>query len=276
MEEGKTTPGNIPQNTALATWSLILGIISIPLFILILPETLAVIFGIVALLKISKSAGTLTGKGKAIAGLVLGGLAFILIPVVGIVAAIAIPNFMQAKKMAAQKMAEMDEMAAQMKASRVQVPNVLTTKTAVSTDGVCQVTLPAGWVTQTDLHDKADLQVANKREELYLIVLSASKLDFEDMSLEGHSKLTRQGLLDSIQNGRIIGEPKNFNINGLSALQYELRGSANDLNVVYLHTTIEGKNHFHQVLAWTLLSEFDKNKAALESVINTFEETETE
>ncbi len=85
----QTSPGSI--------WSLVLGIISFTCFgpLTAIP---AVICGHVALSRIKKSAGTRTGSGMAIAGLVLGyvnlGLMIVLIPMW---TAIAIPSFMRAR-----------------------------------------------------------------------------------------------------------------------------------------------------------------------------------
>ena len=47
----------------------------------IIGPILALVFGIVALNKISKSGGTITGQGQAIAGLVLGGVGLVMIPI---------------------------------------------------------------------------------------------------------------------------------------------------------------------------------------------------
>jgi len=98
MEEIKTetvtAPAATPRNSKLATWSLVMGIIGTILCVFIIPSLLAIIFGIVALVQIGKSAGALKGKGKAIAGIILGGVAFVLIPVAAIVAAIAIPGLL--------------------------------------------------------------------------------------------------------------------------------------------------------------------------------------
>ncbi|MEK7309382.1 MAG: DUF2950 family protein, partial [Planctomycetota bacterium] len=49
------------------------------------------------LVKIDASKGLLVGKGKAIAGIVLGGLWFVMIPFIAIVAAIAIPNLLSGR-----------------------------------------------------------------------------------------------------------------------------------------------------------------------------------
>lgn len=94
-----TAPGAIPpqyagtpQTSGKAIGSLICGIINIfPLFIV------AVILGHLALSDIKKSAGRLGGRGLAIAGLVLGYLGVVFIPIILIIAAIAIPNLLRAR-----------------------------------------------------------------------------------------------------------------------------------------------------------------------------------
>lgn len=57
----------------MATASLVLGIVSIPLCFIFIPALLAVIFGFVALSQIKGNPGQ-SGRGQAIAGLVLGGV----------------------------------------------------------------------------------------------------------------------------------------------------------------------------------------------------------
>ncbi len=81
------------QPSGKATASLICGI-----FFFIIPASIvAVILGHIALSEIRKSGGRLIGEGRAIAGLVLGYLGLAAIPLILIVAAIAIPNLMRAR-----------------------------------------------------------------------------------------------------------------------------------------------------------------------------------
>ena len=145
-------------------------------------------------------------------------------------------------------------------------------KSISSKNGQIQVEVPSSWKTQRDLHDNPDLQVANVWEDNYLIVLSDNKADFDDLTLEEHSDETRQILLESVDNIQISRGPILLEINGQPAVQYEIRGSIDKTKVVYLHTTIEGQDHFHQLIAWTLPSKFSKNRPAMESVINSFQE----
>jgi Domain of unknown function (DUF4190) len=86
------------MNCSLAVWSLVLGILAIvlvcigPLFAI--P---AVICGHMAYSRIKRSAGALSGEGLALGGLITGYLSLALIPLIGIMAAIAIPNFVKAR-----------------------------------------------------------------------------------------------------------------------------------------------------------------------------------
>ncbi len=76
-----------------ATASLICGIF---FFIFPLP-IVAVVLGHMALSEIKRSAGRLIGEGRAIAGLVLGYFGLSVVPIVLIIAAIAIPNLLRSR-----------------------------------------------------------------------------------------------------------------------------------------------------------------------------------
>jgi len=77
----------------MAIGSLICGLL--PFFVL--TPIAAIVLGHVALSQIKRSAGRLKGSGMAIAGLVLGYLEVASLPIVLIIAAIAIPNLLRAR-----------------------------------------------------------------------------------------------------------------------------------------------------------------------------------
>jgi hypothetical protein len=93
------TAGQPKQTCGVAIASLVLGLVA---FVLLGPlaSIPAVICGHIALSKIGKSSGTLTGQGMAIAGLVLGyiNIAFCVL-VIPLLLAIAVPNFIRARNM---------------------------------------------------------------------------------------------------------------------------------------------------------------------------------
>lgn len=145
------------------------------------------------------------------------------------------------------------------------------TKDIVSANGRFRLTVPGGWEVEKDLNDAADLQASYRGSDMYIVVLSESKEDLHDMSLEGHSKLTRDALMKTVQDSTITG-PFALTVDGHPAVQYEIRGAVNHVNVVYLHTTVESPKYFHQILAWTVPSRFDANKPTLEQVTEKFHE----
>ena len=82
-----------PETSGKAIASLVCGL----LFFVPLAFIAAIVFGHIALSEIRKSAGRLKGDGLAIAGLVLGYMWVVAIPIILIIAAIAIPNLLRAR-----------------------------------------------------------------------------------------------------------------------------------------------------------------------------------
>lgn len=81
-----------PQTSGKAIASLVCGVINIfPFFIV------AIVLGHISRSEIRKSAGRLKGEGIALAGLILGYMGVVAIPIILIVAAIAIPNLLRAR-----------------------------------------------------------------------------------------------------------------------------------------------------------------------------------
>ena len=140
-----------------------------------------------------------------------------------------------------------------------------------SSDGACQISLPAGWGENRELHDSAELQAANESEEMYVIILQESKEDFREMTIDKHSETTREVLEESLTAPQ-VKEPTRSTIDGHPSLQSEVRGTAENVNVAYLHTTVETETRYYQIIAWTLSSRFIKNRSKLQEVIESFHE----
>ncbi len=85
-----------PKTSALAVWSLVLGILSL-VCLSIFAAIPGVICGHKALTRIKFSGGALEGRGLAIGGLVTGYLAILFLP---LMMAIAIPNYVKARQTA--------------------------------------------------------------------------------------------------------------------------------------------------------------------------------
>lgn len=146
-------------------------------------------------------------------------------------------------------------------------------KVVTSTDGVSQLSIPANWIVDNELKKDAELQVSDRAEEMYVIVLSESKTDFPaNVTLDNHAELTRGIVVGNLTSPQSTA-PVKMTINGRQAVQNEIRGTMNSVNLVYLHTTVETPKYFHQIVAWTLPSRYDKNRPRLQEVIQSFKET---
>jgi prepilin-type processing-associated H-X9-DG protein len=86
-----------PRNSTLAVVSFVLGLLCLTCILWPLVGLPAIICGIIALVKISGSNGMLKGKGYAITGIVIPAVMMVLLPVIGMFAAIAFPAFSQAR-----------------------------------------------------------------------------------------------------------------------------------------------------------------------------------
>ncbi len=142
-----------------------------------------------------------------------------------------------------------------------------------SSDGMSQISIPDNWIVEKELKADAELQASNRADEMYVIVLSESKSDFAaNVTLDNHAELTRGIVLGNLKSPQST-TPVKMTINGRQAVQNEIRGTMDNVNLVYLHTTVETPKYFHQIVAWTLPSRFDKNRATLQEVIQSFKET---
>jgi Tfp pilus assembly major pilin PilA len=93
-------PANRPPvaSSGLATASLICGIGVFVVFPLFIPLAIAaIVTGHVAQSKIKRSAGTVGGGGRATAGLIMGYLGIAALPIVGLLAAMAIPAYQKVR-----------------------------------------------------------------------------------------------------------------------------------------------------------------------------------
>lgn len=145
------------------------------------------------------------------------------------------------------------------------------TKVITSYDGGFQVTVPGGWKPDNTLHEEAELEVAHHGAKMYAVVLAESKEDFHEMTLQGHSDLTRGGLKENVTVEKETG-PSSLIIDGHPALQYEIQAVVDNTKIVYLHTTVESPTHFYQILTWTIPSRYKKDPETIKKVATTFHE----
>ena len=138
----------------------------------------------------------------------------------------------------------------------------------MSSDFKTGLYIPASWNRLT-LNEDASIQVGNEYSEAYLLVISESKLHFED-------NFTFNDYFDLITNGIIettsakMRKPQSVLIAGKKALQTTLEGHIENLNITYLVTVTEDENNFHQIVSWSLSNVFEKNKENILFAVNSF------
>jgi type IV pilus assembly protein PilA len=97
------------KRRGLAIAALVLGILDLPTLGLFLIGAVAgIILGVTALVKANREPSVYGGKGFALAGIICSALSVVLIPFVGILAAIAIPSLLRARVSANEAMAIRD------------------------------------------------------------------------------------------------------------------------------------------------------------------------
>src|SRR6478672_1180458 len=141
-------PQTVARTPAVAIWSLILAVLSFTCGWLFTAIP-AVICGHIARAKIRQSAGVLGGKGIATAGLILGYIALVL----GIMGIPLLISMIQSDRERLHRLStERKEIA--------------------SDDGKTKVTVPGVWTKMPGLNKFASLQVGDKRNGMYLIVVT--------------------------------------------------------------------------------------------------------
>jgi hypothetical protein len=235
----------VVRTPAVAIWSLILAIVSFTCGWLFTAIP-AVICGHLARAKIRKSDGTLSGKNIATAGLILGYIAL----AIGIMGIPLLVSMIQS--------------------DRERMHRLTTERREIaSDDDKTKVIAPGTWTTLPELNKQASLQVGNKHNEVYLIVITDTKADLDNLTLEQHQQRTRDRMLEKMKDASAT-QPVSLTINGHPALQDQITGTEKGTNVVFLHTTVDDGDHFQQILAWTLKSRWEKQNQLLREVTKSF------
>jgi len=238
-------PQTVPRTPPVAIWSLILAVLSFTCGWLFTAIP-AVICGHIARAKIRKSGGALGGKGIATGGLVSGYIALVL----GIMGIPLLVSMIQSDRERLQRLS-------------------IERKEIVSDDGKIKVTVPGTWTKLPELNKQASLQVGNKSKEVYLIVITDTKTDLDNLTLEKHHQQTCDRMLQKMKNASAT-QPVSLTIDGHPALQDELTGTEKGTNVVFLHTTVDDGDHFQQILAWTLKSRWQEQAQMMREVTASF------
>jgi hypothetical protein len=134
------------------------------------------------------------------------------------------------------------------------VPQIVQSK-----DKRVEATLPRGWETAA-LLGASDRFIQGKcsAKNAYVEVVHEPKQDFNHKSVREYAKviLGIQGKRSKLAN-RTVSPQKELKVSGADAVQFEVRGTLNNVNVVYLETFIETPSYWTHVSEWTTPSHWN-------------------
>lgn len=136
--------------------------------------------------------------------------------------------------------------------------------------GLATLELPTRWRAAASLNEQAGIQATDPVRQRFAVVISEPRDDFDiTVDLSDHAGRTLTQLADSLRLVAING-PSERTVRGFRALQFEVEGYHQGVRLMYLHTTIEGRRAYHQVLAWCTKSAYDRQ--LFDQVIDGFDE----
>jgi hypothetical protein len=148
--------------------------------------------------------------------------------------------------------------------------------TLTAQDGRTQLKVPAGWGQRHSGGPERGVLLASDRlDESCVKVLTEPKADHGwSMTLEQYGRLALEQLDEHLLHFELLCGPTPLVIGGLRALRHEVRGRTKRAGgmVVFLHTVVEGRAHFHQVIGLSLVSRIDRDRRQLEAIVGSFRE----
>jgi len=145
-------------------------------------------------------------------------------------------------------------------------------KTYFSKDGRFQVAANGGWGLKRDLHEEADLAIGNLLRGKYFILFTESKDDFySDTTLEDYTYWVEDNYAYEMESSPIYW-PRELQVNGYPAYQFSYEAVDDDVSAVFIITTVETRDHFHQLIVWVLSENFEREKDNLYKLIESFTE----
>jgi len=144
---------------------------------------------------------------------------------------------------------------------------------ARSQDGRIQLHLPSGWSEAQLPGSIGKIQAKATFKDAYCSVISESKQDLKHNSIQDYARsilaieVGKAKLKD-----RTVSDAKDLKVGDYPAVQYEVRGTVNNINVVYVKTFIETPTRWNQVLCWSTPSKVDNARGDFQAIYESFKE----
>lgn len=148
-----------------------------------------------------------------------------------------------------------------------------TTKVIKSSDGTLQLTVPSSWKEDKELNDQAMLQVSNRSEEKYVIVIREEKATFaSDVKVDDYTGMVADNMSSAVTNAQ-LSKIQDSTFNNKSACYFELAGEVQKIKISYLVIVWQDNGNYYQTIGWTLTPKFESNKGSIRAVMDSLKAT---
>ncbi|CAA6690131.1 MULTISPECIES: hypothetical protein [unclassified Lentimonas] len=156
-------------------------------------------------------------------------------------------------------------------------PTSTATEIIKSSSGKSQIQIPQNWRqvhgNRTQDGHLYDIQVAMNYGDSMILIIEEPLIDFDpNYRLSKYTELTLGFIKQKLKHARIHSGPFNIEIHGMRGKQHVIHGSTDGIKGVMLHTTLQGRHCFYQILAITSPSRLEKEKEELLKIVRSFHE----
>lgn len=141
--------------------------------------------------------------------------------------------------------------------------------TVFSADNMFYINVPSGWKQSPkgELNDNAEIEVDNRNEEMYCMVMKDGKEGL-DINLDEYADIISEQTGTSYNED--IGEPEDTTVGKYPAKMFEFNFVIEGEKIAMWMYCVETKYCFVQLYSWTLQSSAEEYKEELQDVVNSF------
>lgn len=151
--------------------------------------------------------------------------------------------------------------------------------------GRYSIDIPKSYTTTKDLNQDASLQYNDAKRELYVIVIDEPKEAITKAlvenglentytpDLKGYSQLIVDNMTPKVQ-ADTLSPFTDITIGGLKGRASGIQGVVQGHHIYWKMAFVEGKSRYYQIMLWTLADRRKKHEAEMQSIIDSFKETD--
>ena len=138
-----------------------------------------------------------------------------------------------------------------------------------SPDKNCQITLPSSFKTSTTLNKNAVIQATDSTGNIGVLVFNIDKRDVSVENINDGAILVKQNMANTLTSPK-VSIPIELVIDGKKGIQYQIEGSIDKTNFVYLVLVVESSSLYYTIYAYTTPSRFENEENELNEIIHSF------